>query len=206
MNNDELNSNDFVARLRSGDIQAFADLVERFGSKLCNVLTANVGLSFEDAEQVVSDSFMKVHGSIQRFSTNGSALLTTWITKIAINTAKDFLRKAQTEFNQKAQVMAADAQTGDTQLLFDVQSKADWSRQEHSSFANKPNRIGKCLDAMESALERLPEKDRNLLRLRTIYSYEEIAQIENEPAGRLRIRHMRAFERLRTEINKDMNL
>jgi RNA polymerase sigma-70 factor (ECF subfamily) len=79
-----------VARARDGDIEAFRSLVEEHSSYLFGVvyrLTRNP----EDARDVVQDTWLKAHAQLGRFEAR--AEVRTWLTRIAINCAIDYLRK-----------------------------------------------------------------------------------------------------------------
>ncbi len=65
-------------------------LYEQYGGYLMSVCLRYAG-NREDAEEVFHDTMMKVFDNIRSFKGNSS--LRTWINRIGINTALDFLRK-----------------------------------------------------------------------------------------------------------------
>lgn len=63
---------------------------------------------FEDVEEIVQDVFVKAFRKIDQF--NGTARLSTWLTKIAINTSLNFLqsiKKQQEIFKEKVEISEA---------------------------------------------------------------------------------------------------
>lgn len=65
-------------------------LYDKYGPKLMGVCFRYTN-NREDAEEVFHDSMMKVYDKISSFNQNSS--LTTWIIRVGVNTALDFLRK-----------------------------------------------------------------------------------------------------------------
>jgi RNA polymerase sigma-70 factor, ECF subfamily len=73
-----------------GDANAQRELYDTFGPVLMGLCMRYAG-NREDAEEIFHDAMMKVYNSIYTFKGNSS--LKTWISRIGINTALDFLRK-----------------------------------------------------------------------------------------------------------------
>jgi RNA polymerase sigma-70 factor (ECF subfamily) len=81
-----------VAKARDGDIDAFRSLVERHSRYLYGVvfrLTRNP----EDTQDVVQNTWLKVHAQLGRFENRSE--VRTWLTRIAVNCAIDFLRSSK---------------------------------------------------------------------------------------------------------------
>jgi RNA polymerase sigma-70 factor (ECF subfamily) len=74
-----------VRRLRGGDEQAFADLVERYHTSMVRLALSFVP-SQAVAEEVVQDTWLAVIRGIDRFE--GRSSLRTWVYRILVNTAK----------------------------------------------------------------------------------------------------------------------
>jgi len=73
-----------VARLRTRDDFAFTELVKRYERRLLATVV-RITENFEDAEEVVQDTFVKVFKHIDSF--RGDSLFRTWLTRIAMNEA-----------------------------------------------------------------------------------------------------------------------
>lgn len=75
----------FVERLRAGDDQAFASLVDRYYTSMLHVARGYVA-SKEAAEDVVQETFLGVITGIDRFE--GRSSLKTWMFRILVNRAQ----------------------------------------------------------------------------------------------------------------------
>ena len=79
-----------VARARSGDTEAFTDLVNRYERKIYR-LAKHITQNDEDAEDVLQDAFLKAYEHLDTFK--GDSKFYTWIVRIAVNEALMRLRK-----------------------------------------------------------------------------------------------------------------
>jgi RNA polymerase sigma-70 factor (ECF subfamily) len=79
-----------ISKLKSGDMQAFKELVDVYQERIINVCYAFTH-NRQDAEDVAQEVFIEIFQSINNF--RGEAKLSTWINRIAINRSLDLLRK-----------------------------------------------------------------------------------------------------------------
>lgn len=84
----------YVERVQAGDVDCFACLLDRY-SKQVYTLIYRVVPHREDAEELTQDVFMKVFKNIASFK--GSSNFSTWIYRIAYNTAISETRKKKME-------------------------------------------------------------------------------------------------------------
>lgn len=73
-----------------GDAEAIGIIVERYSRRIY-ALVRGITLSDADAEELTQDVFVKIYTSASKFL--GLATLSTWIYRIACNTALSFVRK-----------------------------------------------------------------------------------------------------------------
>jgi RNA polymerase sigma-70 factor (ECF subfamily) len=85
----------YVKRIREGDADCFACLVDRYSRQVHSLILKVVDCR-EDAEELAQDVFMKVYKNISSFRENSS--FSTWIYRIAYNTAISATRKRKPEF------------------------------------------------------------------------------------------------------------
>ncbi len=79
-----------VERARSGDLEAFRELVEEHSEPLFRLAYRMTG--HEDmADDVVQETFLRAHKNLSRF--DGRAQMRTWLMRIASNCAIDLLRR-----------------------------------------------------------------------------------------------------------------
>jgi RNA polymerase sigma-70 factor (ECF subfamily) len=84
-----------VARVQSGDQQAFAELVGRYRAPVFRLAVSILGQEFvPEAEDVAQEVFLKVHYAIESF--RGEAEFSSWIYRIAFNQAVNL--KARVRF------------------------------------------------------------------------------------------------------------
>jgi len=171
-----------VERAQSGDKHAFELLVVKYQRKLARLLSRFIRDPAE-VEDVAQEAFIKAYRALPSF--RGDSAFYTWLYRIGINTAKNFLvsqgRRAPTSTGFDAE----EAETFD-----DADSLRDLNTPEASMLTKE---IGRTVN---EAVDSLPEELRTALTLREIegLSYEDIAQAMNCPIGTVRSRIFRARE------------
>lgn len=84
---EQLTDQALVERVQQGDKKAFNLLVSRYQNKVAGLLTRYI--SHNDIPDVVQESFIKAYRSIESF--RGDSAFYTWLYRIAVNTAKNYL-------------------------------------------------------------------------------------------------------------------
>ena len=177
-----------VERAQRGDKHAFELLVAKYQRRLLRLISRLVRDPAE-AEDVAQEAFIKAYRALPQF--RGDAAFYTWLYRIGVNTAKNFLvsngRKAPTSTEKDA----AEAETfEDAGQLRDINTPESvlMSRQ--------------VAEAVNAAMERLPEELCTAVTLREIegLSYDEIAEVMNCPIGTVRSRIFRAREAIAAEL------
>jgi RNA polymerase sigma-70 factor (ECF subfamily) len=82
-----------VERCRGGDRDAFRQLVERHSERVYRTAYALTG-NAEDAGDVTQETWLKAWRGLRRF--RGDSAVGTWLTRLALNAARDHLRRRQT--------------------------------------------------------------------------------------------------------------
>jgi RNA polymerase sigma-70 factor (ECF subfamily) len=117
-------TDDLLARLKSGDERALADLADAYSAKIFQ-LAFRYLRNKEDAEEVTQDVLFKVYRKVDAF--RGDAALSSWIYRITFNAAMSRLRTARyqraQEEDRRASAADADA-SGAPSRPVDV---ADWN-------------------------------------------------------------------------------
>jgi RNA polymerase sigma-70 factor (ECF subfamily) len=171
-----------VERARRGDKRAFELLVEKYQRKLARLLSRLIRDPGE-VEDVTQEAFIKAYRALPSF--RGDSAFYTWLYRIGINTAKNYLvamgRRAPTSTDVEAE--EAEGLEGG-ELLRDINTP-------DSLLLTKE--IGNTVNA---AIESLPEELRSAIQLRELegMSYEEIAKLMDCPIGTVRSRIFRARE------------
>lgn len=85
----------YIQRIQAGDAASFACLLDKY-SRPVHSLILKVVRNREDAEELAQDVFMKVFKNLSSFK--GDCSFSTWIYRIAYNTAISATRKKKHEF------------------------------------------------------------------------------------------------------------
>ena len=171
-----------VERAQRGDKRAFGLLVEKYQRKLGRLL-ARLIRDPGEVEDVTQEAFVKAYRALPSF--RGDSAFYTWLYRIGINTAKNYLvamgRRAPTSTEVGAE--EAEGYEGGEQLR-DI---------------NTPESVvlsKEIAATVNAAIEALPEELRSAIQLRELegMSYEEIAKMMDCPIGTVRSRIFRARE------------
>ena len=171
-----------VERAQRGDKRAFELLVSKYQRKLGRLLSRFIRDAGE-VEDVPQEAFIKAYRALPSF--RGDSAFYTWLYRIGINTAKNYLVARGRRAPTSTAVDNADAEGyEDADLLRDVNTPE--AELESKQMANVVN----------ESMAALPEELRTAITLREIegLSYDEIATIMNCPIGTVRSRIFRARE------------
>ncbi|MBP9540395.1 MAG: RNA polymerase sigma factor RpoE [Vitreoscilla sp.] len=179
---------ELVERAQQGDTKAFEMLVVKYNRRLGRLLSRFIKDEHE-VNDVVQESFIKAYRALPNF--RGDSAFYTWLYRISINTAKNFLAN-----NNKRPIMASEITNGDGEVMDVVEQVADNLTPE-AELMNK-----QILQTVESAVAKLPEDLRRAITLREMdgLSYEEIAEVMQCPIGTVRSRIFRAREVIAADL------
>ena len=177
-----------VLRAQSGDKRAFELLVLKYQRKLGRLLSRFVRDPAE-VEDVTQEAFIKAYRALPSF--RGDSAFYTWLYRIGINTAKNYL--------------VALGRRAPTTTPFDNEEAEGFEDAEQLRDASTPESEleGKQIAAtVNHAMDALPEDLRTAITLREIegLSYEEIANVMNCPVGTVRSRIFRARDAIAAEL------
>jgi RNA polymerase sigma-70 factor (ECF subfamily) len=171
-----------VERVKAGDREAFDLLVVRYRRRLMHLVSRLIHNSSE-VEDVVQETFIKAFRKLRHF--RGESAFYTWLYRIGINTAKNYLI---TQGRQPP--TSTEANSEDAEAFDEAHGLRDTDTPE-SLLVSK-----QIVYAVNAELEALPLELRAAIVLREIegLSYEEIAEIMECPIGTVRSRIFRARE------------
>lgn len=173
-----------------GDQRAWADLVTLYARRLFAL--ARSRLRDDDAaEEIVQSVFVTVAEHVGRGTYDDRGKFEAWLFRVGTNRIRDEIRRRR----RRATRFAADPRAGaigGTAPALEQVTAAD----EPLGFEAPP------LAALRSALEELPPADRDVIELRHHggLSFNQIADLLDEPVGTLLARHHRALRKLRKII------
>jgi len=173
---------ELVARAQRGDKRAFELLVEKYQRKLARLLSRFVRDPAE-VEDVTQEAFIKAYRALPAF--RGDSAFYTWLYRIGINTAKNYLMALGRRAPTSTEVEAEDAEGYE-----EAEQLRDINTPESVLLSNE------IAATVNAAIADLPEELRTAIQLREIegMSYEDIARIMECPIGTVRSRIFRARE------------
>ncbi|MGJ8619883.1 MAG: RNA polymerase sigma factor RpoE [Methylophilaceae bacterium] len=177
-----------VERAQAGDKKAFGLLVDKYNRKLARLLSRMIRDQTE-VEDVVQESFIKAYRALHNF--RGDSAFYTWLYRIGINTAKNYL----VSLGRKPQVLN-DVEIEDAE---NFEGGTDMRVMETPETAMATKQIAQTVN---DTVASLPEDLRTAITLRELegLSYEEIADIMQCPIGTVRSRIFRARETIAEKL------
>ena len=171
-----------VERAQRGDKHAFELLVAKYQRKLGRLLSRFIRDPAE-VEDVAQEAFIKAYRALPSF--RGDSAFYTWLYRIGINTAKNYL--------------VAMGRRAPTTTEFDSEEAENFEDGDQLRDLNTPEAelmTRQIAATVNQTMEELPEELRTAITLREIegMSYEDIANVMNCPIGTVRSRIFRARE------------
>ncbi len=177
-----------VERARSGDKRAFDLLVQKYHRRLMRLLSRMVR-NQEEVEDIAQETFIKAYRALPQF--RGDAAFYTWLYRIGVNTARNFLASRGRSMPTISDQAVNDDDEPDERLV------AQDINTPESMLLSKQVAV-----AVNDAVEALPEELRTAITLREMegMSYEEIAEMMGCPIGTVRSRIFRAREAIAAKL------
>jgi RNA polymerase sigma-70 factor (ECF subfamily) len=179
---------ELIARTLGGDGAAFGILVDRFQRKIYRVAYA-ITRDDTEADTITQDTFIQAYTHLGKFQ--GRAELETWLTRIAINRSRDWLRR-----RKFVSLFSHDDDNDDRIYAIEpVDEKPDAERQLMSH---------QIRTAIVRAERTLSSQQKIIFRLRHYEnrSLEEIAELLGLRSGTVRAHLFRAIHKVRRELGE----
>jgi RNA polymerase sigma-70 factor (ECF subfamily) len=179
---------DLVLRVQRGDKSAFDFLVIKYQHRIIQLVNRYVKDPSE-AQDVAQEAFIKAYRALGNF--RGDSAFYTWLYRIAINTAKNYL-VSRSRRNSDYQVDIQDAE------VFENAPQLQGMETPERLLLNQ-----EIIETIQEAIDKLPEDMRTAIMLREFegLSYEEIAEAMDCPVGTVRSRIFRAREAIDNKLN-----
>ena len=176
-----------VERVQKGDKKAFDLLVLKYQQRIVNLVSRFVR-NQADALDVTQDAFIKAYRALPNF--RGESAFYTWMYRIAVNTAKNYLAvQARRPFGMEQDVSEIEQFEGENALK-------EYATPENLLFRDE------IQETVINAIEELPDDLRMAITLREVegLSYEDIAVAMDCPIGTVRSRIFRAREAIDMQL------
>ncbi len=177
-----------VTRAQHGDKRAFELLVEKYQRKLARLLSRFIRDPAE-VEDVTQEAFIKAYRALPAF--RGDSAFYTWLYRIGINTAKNYLMAMGRRAPTSTEVEADEAEGFE-----EGEQLRDINTPESMLLSNE------IAQTVNATIESLPEELRTAIQMREIegMSYEDIAKAMDCPIGTVRSRIFRAREAIAAQL------
>jgi RNA polymerase sigma-70 factor, ECF subfamily len=177
-----------VTRAQEGDKQAFNLRVVKYQRKLARLLSRFIRDPAE-VEDVTQEAFIKAYRALPAF--RGDSAFYTWLYRIGINTAKNYLMAMGRRAPTSTEVEAEEAEGFE-----EGEQLRDINTPESLLLSNE------IAQTVNSTIEKLPEELRKAIQMRELegMSYEDIAQAMDCPIGTVRSRIFRAREAIAEQL------
>ena len=176
-----------VERVKGGDKAAFDLLVRKYQNKVVGLVSRYVHDSSE-VYDISQEAFIKAYRALPNF--RGDSAFYTWLYRIAINTAKNYL------VAQSRRPPASDIDAAEAEQFEGAGDLKEYATPEAQLQKDEIERV------VYEAIEKMPEDLRTAITLRELegLSYEEIAQAMGCPVGTVRSRIFRARETIQKQL------
>lgn len=172
---------ELVQRIQTGDKKSFDILVLKYQHKVINLVLRYVH-DHDTAQDVTQEAFIKAYRGLKNF--RGESAFYTWLYRIAINTAKNYL------VSQSRRLPDTDIDVEDAEQFSGESALKEYATPEREVLT------AEIQMAVTQSIDALPEDLRTAIMLRELegMSYEEIAETMECPIGTVRSRIFRARE------------
>ena len=160
--------------------KAFKKLVQEYKERLYWHIRKIV-LDHEDANDVIQNTFIKIHLNIDKFK--GDSSLFTWMYRIATNESINFI-------NSKSSKMGLQNQEW-------IESKAEGLKADSYFDGDEAGLI------LQKLVAKLPEKQRIVFNMKYFdgMSYQTISEILGTSEGALKASYHHAVQKIKTKLN-----
>jgi len=180
-----------VARVQKGDSRAFDLLVLKYQHRIFGLIGRYVR-DADEVQDVAQEAFIKAYRSLPGF--RGDSAFYTWLYRIAINTAKNYL------VSRARRPPGTDIEIEDAEYFEGSSGLHEIENPENALFGAELKVV------VDDAIGALPEDLRTAITLREFdgLSYEAIADIMDCPVGTVRSRIFRAREAIDALVSKQI--
>ncbi len=176
---DSKTDSEIIARVLSGDRQAYALLVEEYKGPIFNLAYRMTG-SREDADDLTQETFIRVYQNLQQF--DQSKKFFTWIYTIGINLIRNHLKKNE---RKVAHLVVPD-------------SALEHQAQGHEIGEGEALSYDRMI-RLEQVIRKLPVDLREAIILKFVQdmTFEQVANVTGDSVSAVKMRIYRGLEKMK---------
>lgn len=176
-----------IKRIKKGDRDAFAELVELYKDKVYQITFRMVG-NAEEAQDIAQETFLRVYYNLDSY--NSSFKFSTWVYRIATNLSIDYLRRRKQAFSLDKAMEGTDGMD-----LHDFLADPTQGPEEVLL-------TGELQGQVQQAIKTLSPKYKSIMILRYLedLSLSEISDIVKLPISTIKTRIHRGREALKKKL------
>ena len=184
-----LSDNEIISRLRNGEKQLFALLIERYKDRGFS-LSLRILKNREEAEEALQDAFVRAYNGIGKFT--GASAFGTWFYRILYNVCLTAISRK----NKRGTV-----------LDFDDPSVPETGTEPEHPGDYSGLEMRDLMTHVMAALERLPEKYSSVISMFYVQelSYPEISEVMGMPVGTVKTHLFRGRLLLQKEMARNLH-
>ncbi|MFV0276421.1 MAG: RNA polymerase sigma factor RpoE [Parahaliea sp.] len=188
----EVTDKQLVAKVKKGDSRAFDMLVLKYQHKILGLVSRYVH-DADEVQDVAQEAFIKAYRALPNF--RGASAFYTWLYRIAINTAKNYL------VSRSRRPPGSDVEVEDAEYYEGGGALRDIETPESALYGAELKAV------VERAIRELPDDLRTAVTLREFdgLSYEDIAEVMSCPVGTVRSRIFRAREAIDRQVKQQID-
>jgi RNA polymerase sigma-70 factor (ECF subfamily) len=180
----QLVENDLIRRARTGDLEAYDDLVKRYQERIYATIY-HMTSNHEDASDLAQESFIKAYQALKSFK--GGSSFYTWLYRIAVNKTINFLKQRKNRNHMSL-----------NDLDFNAEHDPDLVALVSENTPRRAAGLSELQEKLNAALLKLSEHHRLVVILHDVQgqSHDEIAKVMGCNIGTVRSRLFYARQQL----------
>ena len=187
MDNTQDKDQQLVQRVKKGDKQAYDLLVIKYQHRILRLVSGYIH-DYQEVQDITQEAFIKAYKALANF--RGDSSFYTWLYRIAINTAKNYL------ISKGRKMMESEVDVHDSEFQETSHALRDITTPEGKLASAEIEKT------IHETIGDLPDDLKTAVMLREFdgLSYEEIAKVMDCPIGTVRSRIFRAREAIEKKL------
>jgi RNA polymerase sigma-70 factor (ECF subfamily) len=179
---------ELVRRARSGDLQAYDELVKRYQERIYATIY-HMTSNHEDANDLAQESFIKAFQALKSFK--GGSSFYTWLYRISVNKTINFLKQRKNRTHMSL-----------NDLDFNAEHDPDLMALISDNTPRRAAGLTELQEKLNAALMKLSEPHRLVIVLHDVQgqSHEEIAKVMDCNIGTVRSRLFYARQQMQSYL------